>query len=153
MYSLNWGETRWITSHVKVKEHYHSNSLRRSQNSNENRDKANSPCALGEQIVASVDMNHAILEDTFPLVLNAGNLPRNIVSKLWVDRASKTGHTLSYVQNTMSESAPPVALVSLSLSESESSKSLLINSSSLTPPFAASEPAGCGKEGCIGRGA
>lgn len=136
---------------------YHSNSLAmRFQlpiRTRGKHTKRHVPCALREEVVLPVDVDHPVLEDALPLVLHTRDLMRG----RYASSAQRSAHeredvmpTLSYVQNTISCSAElPISLTS-SLSESESSRSLLI-ASSLSACDVLCE--GCGSDGCKARGA
>lgn len=88
-------------------------------------------------------MDHAVLEDTLPFVLDTRHLdPIMFRTKA---RSAHKSHTLSYVQKTMSLSAPLTGS-SRSPSESESSRSLLMASSSSS--WSARDCIGCGRLGC-----
>lgn len=109
-------------------------------------------------------MDHSILEDTLPFILDTRNLEERedkarallvkstttnlqfLPSVVYAINKAADPLTLSYVQNTMSESAAPLSTPSWSLSESESSRSLFIASES-SPLDGLELWEGCGSDG------
>jgi hypothetical protein len=53
---------------------YHSNSLCGISQVERRGELLISPCTLGKKIIFSIDVNHTIFQDAFPLVLNTRNL-------------------------------------------------------------------------------
>jgi hypothetical protein len=53
---------------------YHSNSLSRNQCAKHGNGMAGIPCALGEEIVLAIHMDHAVFQDALPLIFYTGNL-------------------------------------------------------------------------------
>jgi hypothetical protein len=57
---------------------YHSNSLSGSQFQLQSRKTNNVPSTFGKEVISTIDMDHAIFQDTLPLVFDSCDLKLRI---------------------------------------------------------------------------